>query len=102
MPSGTWATGCWKPDACTALALLDEHPTIDLLFTDIVMPEVNGRKLAEQALRKRPGLKVLFTSGYTRNAIVHNGVVDADVHLIGKPCSLDELAEKVRDVLDRP
>ena len=90
------------PDAPTALALLEEYPSVDLLFTDIVMPEVNGRKLAEQALRKRPGLKVLFTSGYTRNAIVNNGVVDADVHLIGKPCSLDELAEKVRDVLDRP
>jgi signal transduction histidine kinase len=90
------------PDARTALALLEEYPDVDLLFTDIVMPEVNGRKLAEQALRKRPGLKVLFTSGYTRNAIVHNGVVDADVHLIGKPSTLDELAEKVRDVLDRP
>jgi signal transduction histidine kinase len=90
------------PDARTALVLLEEYPAINLLFTDIVMPEVNGRKLAEQALRKRPGLKVLFTSGYTRNAIVHNGVVDADVHLIGKPCSLDELAEKIRDVLDRP
>jgi signal transduction histidine kinase len=90
------------PDARTALALMEEYPTIDLLFTDIVMPEVNGRKLAEQAQLKRPGLKILFTSGCTRNAIMHSGVVDAGVHLIGKPFSLDELAEKVRDVLDRP
>jgi len=85
--------------AAVALALLDAHP-VDLLFTDIVMPEVNGAKLAEMARAKRPGLKVLFTTGYTRNAVVHNGVVDPGVALIGKPFTIDALAAKVRAILD--
>ena len=72
------------------------------MFTDIVMPEVDGRRLADQALKLRPKLKVLFTTGYTRNAVVHHGVVDAGVHLLGKPYSLDQLAAKVRAVLDEP
>jgi PAS domain S-box-containing protein len=84
-----------------ALRLLDAHPDIALLFTDIVMPEVNGRKLADEARRLRPNLKVLFTTGYTRNAIVHNGVLDPDVELISKPFTIDELAAKVREMLDR-
>ncbi|MBJ7264712.1 MAG: response regulator [Burkholderiaceae bacterium] len=83
-----------------ALRILDAHPEIDLLFTDVVMPEINGRKLADEALKRRPDLKVLFTTGYTRNAIVHNGVLDAGVFLIGKPFSLEELAARVREVLD--
>jgi CheY-like chemotaxis protein len=86
--------------AAAALRLLDAHPEIALLFTDIVMPEVNGRKLADEALKRRPDLKVLFTTGYTRNAVVHNGVLDAGVHLIGKPFTLEELAARVRDALD--
>lgn len=88
--------------AVAALRLIDAHPEIDLLFTDVVMPDVNGRKLADEALRRRPGLRVLFTTGYTRNAVVHNGVLDAGVYLIGKPFTLDELAARVREVLDSP
>ena len=87
--------------AVEALAILGERSDIDLLFTDIVMPEVNGRQLADSARRLRPGLPVLYTTGYTRNAIVHNGVLDAGVDLIGKPFTIDELAVKVREVLDR-
>jgi CheY-like chemotaxis protein len=86
--------------AAAALRLIDAHPDIALLFTDIVMPETNGRKLAEEAGRRRQGLKVLFTTGYTRNAVVHNGVLDAGVDLIGKPFTIEELAAKVRAVLD--
>ncbi len=86
--------------ADAALRLIDAHPDIALLFTDIVMPEVNGRKLANEARRRRQNLKVLFTTGYTRNAVVHNGVLDADVELIGKPFTIEELANKVRAVLD--
>ncbi len=86
--------------AATALRLLEAHPEIVLMFTDVVMPDTNGRKLADQALQRRPDLKVLFTTGYTRNAVVHNGVLDAGVHLIGKPFTIEELAAKVRDVLD--
>ncbi|MDV6332690.1 PAS domain-containing sensor histidine kinase [Asticcacaulis sp. 201] len=87
--------------AASALALINQHPEIALLFTDIVMPEANGRKLSDAARLIRPDLKVLYTTGYTRNAVVHNGVVDAGVELIGKPFSIDQLAAKVRDMLDR-
>lgn len=87
--------------AAAALKVLAAHPDIKLLFTDIVMPETNGRKLADAALIKRPDLKVLFTLGYTRNAVVHNGVVDAGVELIGKPFTIEELAARVREILDR-
>jgi CheY-like chemotaxis protein len=83
-----------------ALRLLEAHPEIVLMFTDVVMPEINGAKLAEQALRLRPDLKVLFTTGYTRNAVVHNGVLDPGVDLIGKPFTLEALAAKLRAVLD--
>ena len=82
--------------AASALRLLDGHGEIALLFTDVVMPDVNGAKLAEEARRRRPDLKVLFTTGYTRNAVVHNGVLDPGVELIGKPFTLEELAAKVR------
>ncbi|MFG6462559.1 PAS domain-containing protein [Roseateles sp. DXS20W] len=83
-----------------ALKLLDSHPDIALLFTDVVMPGLNGRKLGDEARRRRPALKVLFTTGYTRNAVVHNGVLDPGVHLIGKPFTLEELGTRVRQVLD--
>ena len=66
------------------------------------MPEVNGRKLADEARRRRPGLKVLYTTGYTRNAVVHNGALDPGVHLICKPFSLEELSARVREALDAP
>ncbi len=86
--------------AAEALGLIAERPDIDLLFTDIVMPETNGRKLADAVAALRPELPVLYTTGYTRNAIVHNGILDAGVDLIGKPFTIDELAIKVREVLD--
>ena len=85
--------------AVAALRLLDAHPEITLLFTDIVMPDINGRKLADEARKRRPGLKVLFTTGYTRNAIVHNGVLDPGVALISKPYAIEELATKVRTMI---
>ncbi|GGD43756.1 PAS domain S-box protein [Aureimonas glaciei] len=84
-----------------ALRLLELHPSVDLLFTDIVMPEVDGRRLADEALKRRPDLKVVFTTGYTRNAVVHNGVLDAGVDLLTKPFTLEELLDKVRSVLER-
>jgi PAS domain S-box-containing protein len=86
--------------AATALSLLDTHPEIILMFTDVVMPDVNGTRLAEEARRRRPGLRILFTTGYTRNAVVHNGVLDPGVELIGKPFTLDALAAKLRVVLE--
>ncbi|MBX9460768.1 MAG: response regulator, partial [Brevundimonas sp.] len=84
-----------------ALDVLQAHNDVALLFTDVVMPEgLDGRQLAEEAGRRRPGIKVLFTTGYTRNAIVHNGRLDPGVNLISKPFTFRELAEKVRRVLD--
>jgi signal transduction histidine kinase len=88
-------------NAVNALAILDREPGIKLLFTDVVMPDTNGKKLADEALRRRPGLKVLFTTGYTANAVVHGGVLDAGVNFISKPFTLDQLAAKVRAVLDQ-
>jgi PAS domain S-box-containing protein len=83
-----------------ALQLLDQNE-VDLLFTDIVMPGgMNGRQLADEAARRKPQLKVLFTTGYTRNAIVHHGRLDPGVQLIGKPYSLSDLSVKLREMLD--
>ncbi len=88
--------------AANALRLLDAHSDVSLLFTDVVMPEVNGRRLADEACKRRPGLKVLFTTGYPRNAVVHHGVLDTGVQLIGKPFTIEELAARLREVLDAP
>jgi signal transduction histidine kinase len=88
-------------DGETGLQLLQARPDVDLLFTDVVLPGLNGRELADRAMEVRPDLKVLFTTGYTRNAIVHNGRLDEGVALITKPFSYAALAAKVRKILDR-
>ena len=88
-------------DGASALAILDREPGIDLLFTDVVMPGMNGRQLADEALRRRPELRILFTTGYTRNAIIHQGRLDPGVDLLGKPYTFDDLANRIRTLLDR-
>ncbi|WP_407118572.1 PAS domain S-box protein [Bradyrhizobium sp. LMG 9283] len=83
-----------------ALAIIDSDETIDLLFTDIIMPgNMNGRQLADEAARRRPDLKTLFTSGYTENAIVHHGRLDSGVLLLAKPYRKSELAKMLRTAL---
>ncbi len=85
-----------------ALALLQRGERYDLLFTDVVMPGMNGRQLVDEARRIAPRMRVLFTSGYSENAIVHHGRLDHGVQLLSKPYRRQELALKVRDVLDGP
>jgi len=87
-------------DGTQALARLEEHPcAIDLVVTDVVMPGMNGRVLAEKVARIHPRAKVLYASGYTDDVIAHQGVLHPGVHFIAKPYTPRALADKVRDVL---
>lgn len=85
-----------------ALELLDSGAGFDLLLTDIVLTGgMSGKQVASEARQRSPGLKVLYMSGYTENAVVHHGRLDRGVHLLGKPFRLADLARKVREVLDQ-
>jgi signal transduction histidine kinase/CheY-like chemotaxis protein len=87
-------------NAAEALAIINGPERIDLLFTDVIIPGgMNGRQLATEALKRRPGLKVLYTSGYTENAIVHHGRLDAGVLLLPKPYLSSDLARMIRTAL---
>ena len=86
-----------------AISILEKGTAIDILFTDIIMPgAVSGRKLAEQAAEIKPGIKILFTSGYAENSIFHNGRLDPGVEFLSKPYDRERLAMTVRRVLDGP
>jgi signal transduction histidine kinase len=88
-------------NAADALRLAADGARIDLLFTDVVLPGgVSGRELSDNLLKVRPDLRVLFTTGYTRNAIVHHGRLDPGVHLLNKPYTQHDLVRKVRELLD--
>jgi len=84
-----------------ALELIKRGERPSLLFTDVVMPVMSGRELVEQVKQLCPELRVLYTTGYTRNAIVHNGTLDFGTELLSKPYTLDDLAHRVRSILDR-
>jgi PAS domain S-box-containing protein len=89
------------PEGAAALQLAQAHPgPIHLLLTDVIMPGMTGRELANRLSQSRPGIRVLYMSGYTENAIGHNGMLDAGVMLLQKPFSLPTLRAKVREVLD--
>lgn len=91
------------PEGPSGLALLDAHPEVALLFTDVVLTgSMNGREVADAAGARRPDLKVLFTTGYTRNAIIHHGRLDDGIHFLGKPYTATALTTKVRELLDAP
>jgi CheY-like chemotaxis protein len=83
-----------------ALEVIKHNPTIDLLFTDVVMPEMNGRELAEKAAYFQPQLKVLFTSGYTEDTILLRKRLENKAHLLPKPYRTSELAAYIRHALD--
>jgi CheY-like chemotaxis protein len=90
-------------NAAEALKLIDQGATLDLLFTDVIMPgTMNGRQLAEEVVKRLPSVKVLFTSGYTQNAIFHHGRLDADIILLPKPYRKTDLARMVRVALSNP
>jgi CheY-like chemotaxis protein len=79
-----------------ALKIIAEHPEIALLFTDVVMPDMTGRTLAEEALKQRPDLKIIYTTGFSRNGVINDGVRDHDVNFLPKPFTVEELARKRR------
>ncbi len=88
-------------DGASALRLAEKAPQIDLLLTDVVLPGgMNGRELTDTVRRQRNGIKVLYMTGYTRNAIIHHGRLDPDIDLLTKPFTADALTRKVRRVLD--
>jgi two-component system, NtrC family, sensor kinase len=88
-------------DGTSALRLLEIESSIVMLFTDVVLPGgMNGRQLADEAQRRKPELKVLYATGYTRNAIIHQGRLDAEVELLTKPFTAEQLARKVRQILN--
>ena len=81
--------------------LLQEEPKVDLVLTDVVMPGINGREMGRRAQQIRPGIKILYMTGYSRNAVVHQGRLDEGVELLEKPISQAKLALRVREMLDR-
>jgi CheY-like chemotaxis protein len=87
--------------ATAALRLIELHEDISLLLTDVVLPDMNGHLLAKESRHRRPAIKVLFTSGYVQNEIVHYGRIDPGIHFIAKPFKLDSLGRRVREVLDQ-
>jgi CheY-like chemotaxis protein len=89
------------PDPAVALELAAGYAgTIALLITDVVLPVCSGRELANRLVQQRPGLRSLYMSGYTVNVIAHQGVLDAGVDFLSKPVTRDQLARKVREMLD--
>lgn len=89
-------------NATHALSLIDKHPNIALLFTDIVMPDMNGRVLADEARRRRPGLPVVFTTAFGRKSLIHQGVLDAGVNCLEKPFPAEQLGNILAAILHRP
>ncbi|MDX9722706.1 MAG: response regulator, partial [Myxococcota bacterium] len=84
-----------------ALALAQAHQgKLDLLLTDVIMPEMNGRELATRLQARYPELRKLFMSGYTQEIIGHQGILEEGVHFLNKPFSPEELEAKVREALD--
>jgi PAS domain S-box-containing protein len=89
-------------DAAAALVVLEQKERrIDLMITDVVMPGMNGRELGRRAVALRPNLRILYMTGYSRNAVVHHGRLDEGVDLVQKPVTQSRLAARIRDILDQ-
>ena len=90
------------PDGIEALKLIEIiDQTIDLVISDVVMPKMRGRELANKISEKYPKIKVLFISGYSDNQIAQNGILISGIHFLQKPYSIEKLAKKVREILDK-
>jgi CheY-like chemotaxis protein len=90
-------------NGAAAISICEQHAgKIDLVLTDVIMPGLSGREVADRLLELRPEMRVLFMSGYTDDAIVHQGVLDEAANFLQKPFAPDSLAQKVREVLDQP
>src|SRR5262249_10672771 len=98
---GLGYAGLESENAAGALRVLDERSDIKLLFTGVVMPDGDGKMVPGDGVRRRPGLKVLYTTGYTPNAVVHGGVLDPGVQFLTKPFTLEQVGAKIRAILDR-
>lgn len=83
-----------------AIAVVRQHRAIDLVITDVILPEMSGKDLAEEILKVRHAIRILYMSGYTADGIAHRSVLDEGGHFIGKPFTLEGLARKVRQVLE--
>jgi DNA-binding response OmpR family regulator len=88
-------------DAHAAIPILQSKRRIDLLVTDVGLPHVNGRRLAELARETRPELRVLFITGYAENAAVRGGFLAAGMDMLSKPFALDTLGAKIREMIER-
>jgi DNA-binding response OmpR family regulator len=88
-----------RPDEALALAAAHAGP-IDLVLTDVILPDMSGRQVADALRSARPGTRVLFMSGYTDDAISHHGILDPGMHFLEKPFTTDSLLRKVREVLE--
>jgi CheY-like chemotaxis protein len=86
-------------EASMALSVMERHPEVDMLLTDVGLPGINGRQLADEASRRHAGIKVLFITGYAKDAIAHNGILDRGVELLSKPFTINTLARKIAQVL---
>ena len=85
-----------------ALSMLEKSSRVNLLFTDVVLPGgMNGPELAAEVARRRPGIGILYTSGYTEEAIIHQGGLDEGIELLPKPFRREDLAQKIRSAIDR-
>ncbi|HQT53667.1 MAG TPA: response regulator, partial [Phenylobacterium sp.] len=88
-------------DGPAALPILESDQRIDLMVSDVGLPGLNGRQVAEIGRQHRPGLKVLFVTGYAENAAVRSGFLDPEMEMITKPFALDQLAAKIREMIER-
>ena len=89
-------------DGAVALEILRSDTRVDLLITDVGMPNMNGRQLADAARALRPGLKVLFITGYAENSVINHGHLDADMQIMTKPFMMHSLGAKIKGMIDGP